>query len=304
MDESAISAARDGRCFLCGTPAGAVAWRENGYDAVACACGLAFVQPPPPDGAVDPRYDAHSAAFYRRPAASKVDWLLQHRPPGTLLEIGCGEGWFLEAARRAGFDASGIDADADRVTTARRRGFEVRQGLVEDLAVDERFDVVFHCDLLSHFPEPIAALRRMSALTRPGGVLFFEVGLLGAPMRAWYPHIDGIGLPQHRWLYSERALGTLFLRAGLRVIAHKRFGLGPSVIAAASLRRLARSARSLIRGAPAQPSSVAPATRPSLRAAWRSQLSALGERFDNFVRYEIAYRFLVLLRPNTGNDRF
>jgi SAM-dependent methyltransferase len=287
MSRSATASAAEGRCFLCGTPSAVLAWRENGYDAVACACGLAFVRPPPPDGVVDPAYDAHSAAFYRLPAASKVRWLVRHRPPGTLFEVGCGEGWFLEAARDAGFDAHGLDADGRRVATARQRGFDVRHGLLEDTVIDERFDVVFHCDLLSHFPEPIAALRRMSALTAPDGVLFFEVGLLGAPMRAWYPHIGGIGLPEHRWLYSERALATLFARAGLRVVAQKRFGLGLSVIAGASLRRIARSARSLIRGSGSVPSQATPAVRVNARPAWRSQLSALGERFDNFVRYEL-----------------
>jgi SAM-dependent methyltransferase len=284
---SAMAAASDGRCFLCGRSAGVVAWRENGYAAVACHCGLAFVQPTPPQSAVDPRYDAHSAAFYRLPARQKVHWLLRHRAPGTLLEIGCGDGWFLDAARRAGFATRGLDADEARAATARRRGHEVRHGLLEELDTDERFDVVFHCDLLSHFPEPIDALRRMSALTAPGGVLFFEVGLLGPTMRAWYPHIGGIGLPQHRWLYSEGALAALVERAGLRVLATKRFGLGPSVIAAASLRRVARSARRLIRGP--QPASqpataAAPAPPPG---AWRTRLSALGERFDNFVRYDV-----------------
>src|SRR4051812_32706225 len=131
--ESATAAAGDGRCFLCGTPADVVAWRENGYDAVACACGLAFVRPPPPQGGVDPTHDAHPAAFYRLPAASKIRWLLRHRPPGKLFEVGCGDGWFLAAAKAAGFDPCGLDADADRVATARRRGFDVRHGLVEEL---------------------------------------------------------------------------------------------------------------------------------------------------------------------------
>lgn len=287
IDATATAAAVDGRCFLCGTPARDVAWRENGYDALACDCGLAFVHPLPPDGAVDPTYDAHSAAFYRLPAAGKIGWLLRHRAAGKLLEIGCGDGWFLETAKQAGFDARGLDADRARVATARRRGLDVRHGLLEELATDERFDVVFHCDLLSHFPEPIAALQRMSALTARDGVLFFEVGLLGAPVRAWYPHIGGIGLPQHRWLYSERALATLFARAGLRVVASKRFGLGPSVIAAAASRAVARAARRLIAG-PQRPSDDSTRVmHPVRRAAWRSQLAALGERVDNFARYDV-----------------
>ena len=67
----------------------------------------------------------------------------------------------------------------------------------------ERFDVVFHVDLMSHFVDPLDALRTMRRATRPGGVVAFEVGLLAGC------HRDGkwqraVGYPQHRWLYSQK----------------------------------------------------------------------------------------------------
>ena len=87
MTGSATAAAAANRCFLCGAWADDVAWSENGYYAVACRCGLAFVQPPPADGIVDPTRDAHPEAFYRLPARRKVTWLRRHRGPGTLLAV-------------------------------------------------------------------------------------------------------------------------------------------------------------------------------------------------------------------------
>ncbi|MDB4966601.1 MAG: Methyltransferase type 12 [Myxococcales bacterium] len=282
-----MAAAAEGRCFLCGTPAEAVAWRENGYDAVACPCGLTFVRPPASERVVDATFDAHSAAFYRLPARSKVGWLMRQRGVGKLLEVGCGDGWFLEAARHAGVEARGIDANPDRVARARARGLDVRHGLLEETRIDDRFDVVFHCDMLSHFPEPIAALRRMTDLLADEGALFFEVGLLGAPARAWYPRIGGIGLPQHRWLYSDDALAKLFAEAGLRVVASKRFGLACSVWLSQTVRRIAPVAKRLIRGRASVGDTPGSASGPASLPRWRRYADGVQERVESFARYEI-----------------
>ena len=69
----------------------------------------------------------------------------------------------------------------------------------------ERFDVVFHVDLMSHFVDPLDALRTMRRATRPGGVVAFEVGLLAGCHRDGTV-AAGCWCPQHRWLYSKSDL--------------------------------------------------------------------------------------------------
>jgi hypothetical protein len=89
---------------------------------------------------------------------------------------------------------------------------------------------VFHVDLLSHFPDPIKALSKMAELVRSGGVVCFEVGVFGGLAPRWYPWVGRIGYPQHLWLYSEAAIGTVLERAGLRIEAVQRFGLLPATL--------------------------------------------------------------------------
>jgi hypothetical protein len=89
--------------------------------------------------------------------------------------------------------------------------------------------VVFHVDLLSHFPDPVQALTAMSMRLRRGGHLCFEVGLLGGVSPWWYRIAGGIEA-QHRWLFSETALRGVLERAGLEVVAIRRFGLIPSFL--------------------------------------------------------------------------
>ena len=90
---------------------------------------------------------------------------------------------------------------------------------------EQRFEVVYHVDLLSHFPDPIRALRSMAARVGPGGHVCFEVGLTGGNSRAWYQWEGRLGFPEHRWLYSESALRSLLQCAGLQLVRLQKFGL-------------------------------------------------------------------------------
>jgi SAM-dependent methyltransferase len=220
------------RCFLCGGQSDHALWHENGYSAMQCECGVLYASPTPPIDAVDPTEDPHLASFYDLPAAMKVDWLRRHKPAGRLLEVGCGDGYFLAAARARGYDVAAIEAHGGRATRIREKfGIEVEHALVEETRWPENScDIVFHCDLLSHFPDPIRALRRMRGLLRPDGVMYFEVGVVADLSPFWYRLMATIQMPAHRWLYTEQALETMLDRAGFRIERVRRYGLAPAYL--------------------------------------------------------------------------
>lgn len=60
-------------------------------------------------------------------------------------------------------------------------------------------------------------------------MLCFEVGILGGISTAWYRLIGTVGLGQHLWLYSNRALEQLLERSELTIEKIKYFGLAPEV---------------------------------------------------------------------------
>jgi SAM-dependent methyltransferase len=146
------------------------------------------------------------------------------------LEVGCGRGELLVRARRRGYQVAAIEPNPEAAREAEALGIEVERALVEDSVLPEHsFDVVFHVDLLSHFPDPITALRKMAGLVRPRGVVCFEVAAAGLA-RKWYRWVGRIGYPQHLWLYSEDAIHAVLARAGLRVEGIQRFGLLPATL--------------------------------------------------------------------------
>ncbi len=218
-------------CFLCGQASNRVVLREGQYEGRLCECDLIYTHPRPLHVWDDFLIDHHADEFYAEAAKRKVAWTLKHCEGERLLEIGCGMGDYLLAARKAGFDVMGMEPNVKRAAYVREElGIPVREEFLETNQLRERFDVVYHCDLLSHFPDPLQALTKMTELLKPGGRLCFEVGTLAGISPFWYRWIGGVGLHTHIWLYSARSLQTLFDRAQLRVVASRRYGLAPSIV--------------------------------------------------------------------------
>jgi SAM-dependent methyltransferase len=215
------------KCFLCDEASNCIVWRENGYEGRVCRCGMLYTNQATMRVPADPTLDNHPPEFYALPAQLKANWTARYCPPGRLLEIGCGDGFFLAAARKCGYEVWGIEANKLRAQRAQTElSLPVEAAFLEHSKLPRAsFDVVYHCDLLAHFADPIGQLNRMTAFLRPGGVLCFEVGILGGVSPVWYKLVGEIGLGQHLWLYSDDALKKLLNNANLTIEKIQYFGL-------------------------------------------------------------------------------
>jgi SAM-dependent methyltransferase len=117
-----------------------------------------------------------------RTAENSAAYLLGLLQPGQdLLDVGCGPGTITLdlAARVAPGRVLGLDASAEVVEEAERlraaAGVEAVRFAVGDAyaleLADASFDVVHAHQVLQHLTDPVAALREMRRVLRPGGVL-------------------------------------------------------------------------------------------------------------------------------------
>lgn len=228
-----------GYCCICNARDGAAIWAEAGYLGRVCDCGVVYIDPFPLFGPQD-RTDFHTAQYYEIAARRRLRWLRLYAPEGRLLEIGCGRGDFLRAAHDAGYSVAAVEPNAAHVRDLTTwNALELYPGFLHEVDLPPgRFDVVFHVDLMSHFIDPLDALRTMRRATRPGGVVAFEVGLLAGMSPRWYKWQRAVGYPQHRWLYTQRAVYCLLEKAGLRPMATQQFGLLPSTLPSGLLRQV------------------------------------------------------------------
>jgi ubiquinone/menaquinone biosynthesis C-methylase UbiE len=146
-----------------------------------------------------------------RTAENSAAYLLGSLEPGLdLLDVGCGPGNItVDLARRTapgravGIDAATAAVDAARAAAAEQgaTGVEFQVGDIYNLVFDEgSFDVVHAHQVLQHLSDPVAALREMRRVCRPGGVVAARDGDYQA--FTWFPQSPGIT----RWLDMYRAI--------------------------------------------------------------------------------------------------
>lgn len=144
--------------------------------------------------------------------------------PGSLLDVGCATGVFLDEARRAGWRTTGIEVSRYAVEVARGRGLDVRQAPVEAaVPADARFDCVTLWDVIEHLRDPCGTTASLARLLPSGGVMALSTGdvsSLAARLSGARWHL--FNLPEHLFFFSPRSLRALLGRAGLRVARLRR----------------------------------------------------------------------------------
>lgn len=157
-------------------------------------------------------------------------------PPGglRLVEIGCGGGTLLSTAAEFG-EVVGVEASADFLEAARRRGFTVLRGaLPDELPLSAgAFDGALLFDVLEHIQDDRGALQAVARVLRPGGLLVCTVP---AYPWLWSSHDEVLG---HRRRYTAQSLRRVAQEAGFSPFRVSYFNtlLAPAVVAMRLLRR-------------------------------------------------------------------
>lgn len=122
--------------------------------------------------------DEHRAA-YKDAIFADILAALAHRLPGQrrrLLDVGAHAGRFIAEARRAGWQAEGLELNPKTAAfAAAATGARVHQGNVYTFDADAAYDAVTLTDVLEHIPEPRAVLRRVARYLAPGGWIAVKV---------------------------------------------------------------------------------------------------------------------------------
>jgi len=223
------------RCLVCEGegPASAAPWAfVNGKRLHRCdACGMIQAHPLPSDKEIaayyaSPYYDPYLEAKQENVAAYEawLDEIDKRSPRGSLLDVGCGLGLFLAAARARGWDARGVEPSAWPARFAREEtGVPVEACTLAEARFPEAgFDVVTLWSTLEHLADPVALLREVRRVTRPGGAIWIGVpntASLEARLRGTRDH--NLAKPEHLLHFTE---GTLrrFLTARMGLVDVER----------------------------------------------------------------------------------
>jgi SAM-dependent methyltransferase len=166
----------------------------------------------------------------------KLAGLLRHlnKPATAFLDVGCGDGRFLELMARRGVPRErcyGLELDHDAVERVRASGFSAFAERVEDATEipESTLDLATMFHVIEHVEDPAACLRQLASWLAPGGLLALETPNVASLDRrlfrsTWW---GGYHIPRHWNLFSPDGLTRLLRDAGLEVV-ETRFQTGHS----------------------------------------------------------------------------
>jgi 2-polyprenyl-3-methyl-5-hydroxy-6-metoxy-1,4-benzoquinol methylase len=169
---------------------------------------------------------------------------------GTVLDIGCGRGHFLERLRACGWTCTGIElSDAAAFHAREVLRLDVHVGAYAAGALpDAAFDAVYLWHVLEHLPAARAALTDARRILRSGGMLVIAVPNLSSWQArlcryAWF-HLD---LPRHCAHFTTDRLVRTLQELGFAIVEVNHFSMEQNVYGwIQSLLNCARLKRNLL----------------------------------------------------------
>jgi 2-polyprenyl-3-methyl-5-hydroxy-6-metoxy-1,4-benzoquinol methylase len=206
------------------------------------SCGLIFVGNQFTDAALAAFYDKISETYYDECAllnderSEEATHDLSNLMPRSVLDVGCGDGNFLEHLRKlyshgliAGLEISEVCA-----RKLEAKGFTVYRGSFESVN-GPRFDLLTLLDVAEHVPRPVEFLTRCSSVLTSGGYLYIHT-----PRHCFWDSVfialvslPGLGRLSRIWLrtrvsqahlhlWTDRALRMALAKAGFTILFYKK----------------------------------------------------------------------------------
>ena len=217
--------------MICGSGDFVPLGETAGHKMFRCTqCGFGFVHPIPSLAEIAAIYDGYGPSeSYARKAERKVRRSLKrlkryrHLAPGNrFLDLGCNIGTTVEAARRLGFAAHGIDIDPASVATAVKTfpGSLYHAGPIESLPPEwGQFDFLFSTEVIEHMGNPHAYFEALVPRIKSGALLYLTTpdgGHWRVPET--FTEWDQVFPPHHLLYFSKDAMRRFLDRHGFDVV--------------------------------------------------------------------------------------
>ncbi len=221
-------------CPWCHSDRLVVAHEQAPYRLRECeSCSVMFVDPQPDDARLGASYpDAYYPTNADSPEVREhLHWkrfdlgrVWPHLPDldsGRHLDVGCGIGGALVAARERGLEPLGIEFSEDAARFGRDHfGVDIRTGTLADVVLEpSSFSLITLYHALEHLRDPAADLERLTELLAPGGALVIECPNIRATSARmfggkWF-HLE---VPRHLFHFHPDAVSARLESLGLQTV--------------------------------------------------------------------------------------
>jgi SAM-dependent methyltransferase len=234
------------KCLLCESENSSIVWRQDGFQIARCTgCEVLFALNAPSQNDLNTLYDKGKltgAPLQDIGGGNEAppDWKQSEQisilqalkrlgtSGGSLLDVGAFSGMFMQNAKRCGFQVTGVEPIREAyIHLTNTLGLPVVHGDLHSAPFpSEHFMVVSLLDVIEHVVDPVAELREVSRILKPGGIVVMTTPNAAGLMQrivGWKRKLSGQpwcpidDIPWHLWGFTPRTFHLCMEKAGFHV---------------------------------------------------------------------------------------
>ena len=220
-------------CFLCNS--GSLN-KLSGYEPhhlIKCqSCQFVFCEPIPTAMELEKHYENYGRNDYLSPLTIKryheiLDSFEPYRKTNKLIDVGCGIGYFLEEAKKKGWEVYGTEFTDEAIRICSKKGIKMNKGILDPENYDgQEFDIITSFEVIEHINNPQTELANFYKILRKGGLVYCTTpnfnSLLRYRLKEKY---NVLGYPEHLSYYTPKSLKFIFNRSGFKTKKIKATGI-------------------------------------------------------------------------------
>tara|TARA_B100000768_G_scaffold172847_1_gene181490 strand:- start:564 stop:1544 length:981 start_codon:yes stop_codon:yes gene_type:complete len=215
-------------CPLCLKSLKNYLFQKRGGHYVRCNnCGLVHLDPVFKDKELNTYYkNLHNAQskvvknendFYRRIYSRGLELIHIFKRKGSILDVGCSSGFFLDIAKEKKWQTFGIELNKKESKIAKKKHSVFEHNL--ELLKNKKFDVITMWDVIEHIKDGNKCLQEMKKKLNKNGLVFFQTpninSLAARVMQSKCNVFDGI---EHVNLYDFNTMKLLAHRNNFKIL--------------------------------------------------------------------------------------
>jgi 2-polyprenyl-3-methyl-5-hydroxy-6-metoxy-1,4-benzoquinol methylase len=151
----------------------------------------------------------------------------KYRKLNNILDIGCGNGFFLDEAKKRGWNVYGTEFYERSITICRDKKIEIAKGKFTTSSFPTiQFDVITSFEVIEHTHTPMEVINDVYSCLRQGGLVYITTPNFDSLSRhllsdKW----SVISYPEHLTYFNSFSLKYLIEKAGFKTLSVKTTGI-------------------------------------------------------------------------------
>lgn len=156
-----------------------------------------------------------------------LDKFETYRQTNNILDIGCGDGFFLEEAKKRNWNVYGTEYTDVAITICNAKGINTAQGKLDSAKYSPSFfDIITSFEVIEHINNPNEDIAYCTAILRKGGGIYFTTPNFNSLSRLYLKNTwNVIEYPEHLSYYTKKTLTRLLNQNNFKIISFESTGI-------------------------------------------------------------------------------